>query len=120
MKKMMRFQHSMWAFCLLTMLVCAGCSTYVKVTSLTPERFPATTACEVFTAGAPQRAYTEIALIEVGQGGDTIAIAQQRAAKLGADAIVMRGSEAYGSVDIGNGISATVNKTTFVAIKWKD
>lgn len=119
MTKMMRFKHSMSAFCLLTMLICVGCATYVKVRPLAGGSFSPTSSCEVFTAAAPTRAFTELALIEVGQGGDTIGIAKKKAMAMGADAIIMRGSQAYGSVDLGGGLTGTANKTTFVAIKWK-
>lgn len=101
-----------------TLLALAGCWAYVGVTRLTQEAYPPTAACEVFAAGAPQRPYTEIAMIRVDQGN--IETARKKAMELGADAIVMRGDEVSGSMALGNGLIGTASKSVFVAVKWKD
>ena len=119
MRKTMRIQPSMSGFCLLTMLICTACGTYVKVMPLTQTRFAPTASCEVYTAAPPTQSFTEIAVIEVYEGGNTIAVAQKKAMALGANAIFLKGSAAYGSMEVTPGIAGTVNKQIFVAIRWK-
>lgn len=109
-----------FGFAVLVFLFALSCGTYVKVTPLGSLTYRPTPTCEVFTAKAPDRPFIELALIEVYQGGKTIEIAKKKAMQMGADAILMKGTEAYGSVAVAPGIAGTANKTIFVAIKWKD
>jgi hypothetical protein len=116
----MAMKYCSLGFAVLVCLFTLSCGTYIKVTPLGSLTYPPTRTCEVFTAKVPDRPFTELALIEVYQGGKTIEIAKKRAMQMGADAIFMKGVEAYGSVPVTSGITGTANKTIFVAIKWKE
>jgi len=102
------------------LLAGVACGTYIAVKPLTQLRFPPTASCEIFTTKAPDRPYTEIAILEVSEGGNTILAAQKKAMALGANAIVMKGQAVEGSIALGNGLIGTANKTIFVAVRWKE
>ncbi len=105
----------------LLILATIGCAPYVKVTPLSPLTLAPTKTCEVFTTSEPNKPFTELALIELYEDrGDPIAIAQNKAMALGADAIYLKSMEAVGGTQVRTGTYAgATHKLVFVAIKWK-
>jgi len=63
----------------------------------------------------PSKLYIEIGQIEVYEGGDSILIARQEAAKRGANAIVYIESQVHGQVTV----AGTANKMVFIAVRYK-
>jgi hypothetical protein len=101
-------------------LISWACSTYVKVVEFTPCKFPQTkeTEVEMFLTGPPAgREYIEIGTLEV-YTLDYRAL-KERAARIGAHAIIQGGSKTAGMVPVA-GILYAANTTTFVAVRWKD
>ncbi len=99
-------------------LFALGCASPVKVSPIAPQTFPRTTSCEVFLEAAPDRAYVEIALIEVDAGAKHIETARKRAMSLGADAIILRERVKVPVGDIAG--YPRFNRTIYLAVKWKD
>jgi len=99
---------------MLVLVMLVACGPYVKVTQLAQTPHRPTTTCEVFTTTPPDRPYTELALIEVYEGGT--AIAQERAMQLGADAIILKEAIVSGMRASDSGHNY---KVTFIAAKWK-
>ncbi len=95
-------------------LLTVACGTSVKVTRLTATLFAPTTVCEVFTTSTPDRPFTELALIEVYEGGSSLA--RKKAMQMGADAIILRTSSINGPQGL---VRDTAYKMVFAAIKWK-
>jgi len=107
---------------ILFLAVLTKCGVYRKYTPLTSEFFQPTASAasvEVFMSGKPSKTYLEIGQIEVYEGGDSILIARQEAAKRGAHAIIYIGSQAYGQVAVSPGVAGTVNKMVFIAVRYK-
>lgn len=107
-----------YVYAAILVFVLGACGTYIKVQQLAPP-FPPTTACEVFTTSKPDRSYTELAIIEVYQGGNTITLARKKAMAMGADAIILTGRANYGAVTVAPGVVGAAEKMIFVAVKYK-
>jgi hypothetical protein len=95
-----------------------ACASPVKVSPIAPQPYPPTTSCEVFIEAAPDRAYVEIALIEVDAGTKHIETARKKAMSLGADAIILQESVKVPVGDIAG--YPRFNRTIYLAVKWKD
>jgi len=91
-----------------------ACGPHVKISRLVPAFPQPTTSCEVFIAAPPDRPFTELAVIEVFEGGS--AVAQKKAMRLGADAIILKESVITGSWASPAGYNY---KVVFIAVKWK-
>jgi len=107
-------KHVRVGLVLLVLVMLVACGPYVKVTQLAQTHHRPTTTCEVFTTTPPDRPYTELALIEVYEGGS--AIAQEKAMQLGADAIILKDAIISGMRASDSGHNY---KLTFIAVKWK-
>ena len=118
--KMKKFRALSLFIVFLTVLT--QCGVYRKYTPLISEVFPPAASValvEVFMSDKPSKAYVEIGQIEVYEGGDSILIARQEAAKRGANAIVYIGSQAYGQVAVAPGVAGTANKMVFIAVRYR-
>ena len=113
-------QPKIFALFLIALLTWDCSKDHVRLTPLISTAFPPTQSCELYTAKAPDRPFIEIALLAVGgKKKNRIELARQKAMSLGADAIVMKGTDNVGAMDVGSGVMVQFTRTTFVAIKWK-